>query len=481
MEHRQPKRVAEKGAKKVYGRSSGNKAQITVVVCASATGVVLPPMVIFQGAHLNHELTLGEVPGTLYGLSENGWIDQTLFFSWFTEIFIRNIPPARPVLLLLDGHSTHYTPEVTRAAAKEGVVMLCLPPHTTHAIQPLDVSFFKSLKVHWSAACHQYMVDNPGRVVTKFQFSSLFREAWFKSIKPETVVAGFRKAGVYPLNPNAISVPALDASSLTSDSSLMDSFTTPYDHASLAPSNQSPDAGLPATNPSFYRNPSPNPTSFDTPTSNSQVSCGLKDPLTHISPIVNPCESPSTSQSSLSKYTIEQLLLYERRYENGYNIFTDDSYVEWLLENHPDALPEHTLPEPVNAEEPQQDSTPIQHSTPIRHVDNSLLCQNVMKEPRSPTHAQPDTHTPITEFLTYPRCSMRSKSKVSLPSSGARVLTSAQSLALIEEKQKKKREEEAKQKRKEERAIRKAKQEEEKRRKAEERAKKAAERQKVGR
>ena len=93
--------------------------------------------------------------------------------------------------MLLDGHSTHYTPKLTRAAAKEGVVMLCLPPQTTHAIQPLDVSFFKSLKVHWSAACHQYMVDNPGRVVTKFQFSSLFREALFKSIKPETVVAGF--------------------------------------------------------------------------------------------------------------------------------------------------------------------------------------------------------------------------------------------------------------------------------------------------
>ena len=28
---------------KVHGRSSGNKAQITIVACASATGVVLPP------------------------------------------------------------------------------------------------------------------------------------------------------------------------------------------------------------------------------------------------------------------------------------------------------------------------------------------------------------------------------------------------------------------------------------------------------
>lgn len=66
LEHKQPKRIALKGSKKVYGCSSGNKAQITVVACASATGVVLPPMVI---ARLNHELTKGEVPGTLYGLS----------------------------------------------------------------------------------------------------------------------------------------------------------------------------------------------------------------------------------------------------------------------------------------------------------------------------------------------------------------------------------------------------------------------------
>ena len=161
----------------MHSRSSGNKAQITIVACASATGVVLPPMVIFQGARLNHELMHGEVPGTLYGPSENGWIDQTLFFSWLNEAFIKNIPPTRPVLLLLDGHSTHYTPEVTRAAAEQGVVMLCLPPHTTHAIQPLDVSFFKSLKAHWSTACHQYIVDNPDHVVTTFQFSALFKEA----------------------------------------------------------------------------------------------------------------------------------------------------------------------------------------------------------------------------------------------------------------------------------------------------------------
>ena len=123
LEHKQPKRVSQKGAKKVYGRSSGNKSQITIVACASATGVALPPMVIFQGARLNHELTQGEVHGTLYGVSDKGWIDQVLFFHWLNDIFIKNIPPARPVLLMLDGHSTHYTPEVVHAAAEQGIIL----------------------------------------------------------------------------------------------------------------------------------------------------------------------------------------------------------------------------------------------------------------------------------------------------------------------------------------------------------------------
>ena len=48
LEHKQPKRVAEKGAKKVYGRSSGSKAQITIVRCGNASGSILPPMVIFE-------------------------------------------------------------------------------------------------------------------------------------------------------------------------------------------------------------------------------------------------------------------------------------------------------------------------------------------------------------------------------------------------------------------------------------------------
>ena len=138
--------IALKGTKKVHCRTSGNKMQITILACASAAGTMIPPMVIFEGKRLNPEWTKGEVPCTLYGMSDKGWTDMELFSYWLKDLFLPNIPPARPVLLLLDGHSSHYEPDTIHHAATEGVVVLCLPPHTTHVSQPLDVSFFKPLK-----------------------------------------------------------------------------------------------------------------------------------------------------------------------------------------------------------------------------------------------------------------------------------------------------------------------------------------------
>ena len=65
------------------------------------------------------------------------------------EHFIVNAVPGRPLLLLLDGHSTHYQPDVVHFAKDHEIIMLCLPPHTKHEVQPLDYSVFKPLKAQW--------------------------------------------------------------------------------------------------------------------------------------------------------------------------------------------------------------------------------------------------------------------------------------------------------------------------------------------
>lgn len=63
-------------------------------------------------------------------------------------------------------------------------------------------------------------------MVTKLQFSQLFSKAWVKAINPETIVSGFRKTGVCPLNKDAIHIatpPSLD-SSLSSDNGDIENF-----------------------------------------------------------------------------------------------------------------------------------------------------------------------------------------------------------------------------------------------------------------
>ena len=104
----------------------------------------------------------------------------------------------------MDGHSSHFNPTTVRRADEENIILFCLPPHTTHLTQPLDKSVFGVLKKYWREKCHDYITRNPGRVVSKYQFSTLFSASWYRAMTVRNIVAGFKITGVYPFNPNAI-------------------------------------------------------------------------------------------------------------------------------------------------------------------------------------------------------------------------------------------------------------------------------------
>ena len=166
LDPKPPKVLAQKGQRKVRYRCAGNKGQITVLGCCSGTGQAIPPFVIFDAKQLNYLWTRGEVPGTRYGLSDTGWTNKSLFGGWLVEHFLIHAVQGRP-LLLVDGHSSHYDPETIRLAKEHNVVIFCLPPHTTHEAQLLDLSFFGPLKTNWGHVCHDFYQSAPGRVVTK--------------------------------------------------------------------------------------------------------------------------------------------------------------------------------------------------------------------------------------------------------------------------------------------------------------------------
>ena len=54
--------IAPKSINKGHAPSSGNRCQITILACSNVVSIVLPPMVICKGEHLNYEWTKGEIP-----------------------------------------------------------------------------------------------------------------------------------------------------------------------------------------------------------------------------------------------------------------------------------------------------------------------------------------------------------------------------------------------------------------------------------
>jgi len=91
--------VVPSGYKHSQAVSTGNKAQVTVLVCCNAAGYTIPPLVIFDRKTLKPEMTVGEVPGTMHGPSSSGWIDTELFELWFAHHFLAHASPVHPLLL----------------------------------------------------------------------------------------------------------------------------------------------------------------------------------------------------------------------------------------------------------------------------------------------------------------------------------------------------------------------------------------------
>ena len=129
----------------------------------------------------------------------HGWIIKDLYLEWF-QFFLQNIPPNRPVLLLLqDGHASHISIKLSRP-----VRMM----YTYYVFQPTPPKFYS----HWMLVCSRHSkltfprhTKHPGRVITSHVIAALVIEAWPLSLTPLNVMGAFKKCGIYPINPGEVS------------------------------------------------------------------------------------------------------------------------------------------------------------------------------------------------------------------------------------------------------------------------------------
>ncbi|KAJ4428607.1 hypothetical protein ANN_24651 [Periplaneta americana] len=118
--------------------------------------------------------------------------------------FVRNISPTRPVLLLLDSHASHVGIDVIDFARENDIHLMTYPSHCSHIIQPMDLSVYKSLNNAWANELDRYKRNNPVGAPIRFDFGKLFSVPYAIAFSAEKIRNGFRKAGIYPMNRNAV-------------------------------------------------------------------------------------------------------------------------------------------------------------------------------------------------------------------------------------------------------------------------------------
>ncbi|XP_061164987.1 uncharacterized protein LOC133173937 [Saccostrea echinata] len=193
--HQTSKIVGRKGKKAIHAKTSGERGEnITVLCCVNAEAHALPPMVIFKGKRISQALMSSAPRNTLFACSKSSFIDGELFGIWFEKIFLSNLSPQRPVLLIVDAHASHITLHLLEAAKTNDVEIFCLPPHTTHWTQPLDRSVFGPLKKAYYKHCESFLKSNPGRQISRYDFCGIFSHAYTSNekINMVNIFGGFR-------------------------------------------------------------------------------------------------------------------------------------------------------------------------------------------------------------------------------------------------------------------------------------------------
>ena len=74
-------------------------------------------------------------------------------------------------ILLTDGHKTHINIDVIDVCRENDVTLFCLPPHTTHALQSLDIAVFKSLKDSFAKAVRALSFTRKNFIASKREFA----------------------------------------------------------------------------------------------------------------------------------------------------------------------------------------------------------------------------------------------------------------------------------------------------------------------
>jgi hypothetical protein len=180
----------------------------TLVTYCNAAGLACPPMVIHKGKKTQTYWSNKKPTSWTVCSSKSGYINCDLWHQYALR-WIRFLNSHKllgvPHILIIDGHKSHiFNLAFLNLMLKNNIQVICIPPHTSHVLQPLDVSPFSAFKRYWNSELQDYLFSSGGKKLGKGSFFEVVYPAWLEGLRPDNIRGGFKRSGIYPLNKKAI-------------------------------------------------------------------------------------------------------------------------------------------------------------------------------------------------------------------------------------------------------------------------------------
>ena len=143
----------------------------------------------------------------MIAVSDNGWTTNQHGLAWIQQF--EKATNSRIIgayrLLTIDGHASHLSLEFESFCTQHKIIRLCMPPHSSHLLQPLDIGCFGSLKrVRAYGDDITRLALNSITRISKINFLQAFKTAYNKALTLANICAGFKSAGLVPFNPDTV-------------------------------------------------------------------------------------------------------------------------------------------------------------------------------------------------------------------------------------------------------------------------------------
>jgi DDE superfamily endonuclease len=192
-------------SKRAYLATDGTRTLVTAVEAVSAGGAVIEEMLILPGKnHLERWYKdLGD--DVLVGVSDTGYTNDELSYQYIQHFHrqSKKTQVGAHRILLCDGYGSHITREVLEFCEKKLIHMFCLPPHTSHILQPLDVVLFQQYK-HFHGKAIDYATRTGCGDFSKVEFLAAIDSIRKQTFKRNSILSSFRECGLVPYMPSIV-------------------------------------------------------------------------------------------------------------------------------------------------------------------------------------------------------------------------------------------------------------------------------------